>query len=169
MIVECITRLAICITWTLNTQSVAGIVLGIWMPQIHLVLTCAVHLIFVSFSVRHHKQIEKKKEREQKIINGDENEESDMGVPTKCIHTVLLSCCDFNIIESELRTFASMCATVFALLYMFFPTIILMFAYPTQIIVIFTPRACARGKAMSALSSSARNRQISSSRRLCVL
>ena len=64
VIVECITRLAICITWTLNTQNVAGIVLGIWMPQIHLVLVCAVHIIFVSFSVRHHKQKEKK-ERER--------------------------------------------------------------------------------------------------------
>jgi hypothetical protein len=137
VIVECITRLAICITWTLNTQSVSGIILGIWMPQIHLVLTGAVHLLFVSFSVRHFKRMEKKKEREQKSINEDENVDS-IGVPTKCIHTMLLSCCDFNIVKSELRTFASMCATAFGLLYMFFPTIILMFAYPTQIIVIFT-------------------------------
>ena len=41
VIVECITRLAICITWTLNTQNVAGIVLGIWMPQS---LNCTISL-----------------------------------------------------------------------------------------------------------------------------
>ena len=46
-------------------------------------------------------------------------------------------CCDCNT-TSELRTFANMSATAFALFYMLFPTIILMFAYPTQIIVIFT-------------------------------
>ena len=102
------------------------------MPQIHLVLTGAVHLIFVSFSVRHQKQLEKR--RELKNTNKDEN--IDTGEQTKC--TPLLSCCDFNIIKSELRTFASVYATAFGLLYMFFPTIVLTFAYPTQIIVIFT-------------------------------
>ena len=40
--------------------------------------------------------------------------------------------------KSEFRTFTNMCATVFGLFYMLFPTIILMFAYPTQIFVIFT-------------------------------
>ena len=40
--------------------------------------------------------------------------------------------------QSELRTFSNFCATAFMLFYLFFPTIILMFAYPTQIIVIFT-------------------------------
>ena len=137
IVVESISRLAICITWSLNTQSLAGTILGIWMPQVHLVLAAAVHLIFVSFSVRHQNQMEKKKSREQNGANEDEvGENMDTGEQTKC--TMLLSCCDFNIIESKLRTFATMCATAFALFYMLFPTIILMFAYPTQIIVIFT-------------------------------
>lgn len=134
VIVECITRLAICITWTINTQSLAGTILGIWMPQVHLVLTGAVHLLFVSFSVRHQRRMEIKKWREQMSTNEDDN--VDMGEPTKCV--VILSCCDFNIIKSELRAFAGMCATAFGLLYMLFPTIVLTFAYPTQIIVIFT-------------------------------
>jgi hypothetical protein len=34
---------------------------------------------------------------------------------------------------SQLRTFSNLCATTFVLFYLFFPTIILMFAYPTQI------------------------------------
>ena len=104
------------------------------MPQVHLVLTGVVHLIFVSFSVRHQKQMEKKKRREQKSTNEDEN--IDTEEQTKC--TLLLSCCDFNIIKSELRTFASMYTTAFGLFYMLFPIIVLMFAYPTQIIVIYT-------------------------------
>ena len=45
--------------------------------------------------------------------------------------------CDCNT-KSELRTFSNMSATAFAFFYMLSPTIILMFAYPTQIIVIFT-------------------------------
>ena len=135
VIVECITRFATCITWTLHTQSLAGIILGIWMPQIHLVLTAIVHPSFVSFSVRHHKRMEKKKRREQ-IESTNKDDSIDTGKPTKCM--MLLSCCDFNVFKSELRAFAGICATAFGLLYMFFPTIVLTFAYPTQIIVIFT-------------------------------
>lgn len=40
--------------------------------------------------------------------------------------------------KSQLRTFSNLCATSFTLFYLFLPTIILMFAYPTQIIVIFS-------------------------------
>ena len=40
--------------------------------------------------------------------------------------------------KSQLRTFSNLTATAFMLFYLFFPTLILMFAYPTQIIVIFT-------------------------------
>ena len=40
--------------------------------------------------------------------------------------------------QLELRTFSNLSATAFTLFYLLFPTIILMFAYPTQIIVIFT-------------------------------
>ena len=72
----------------------------------------------------------KEKEKTEKHkINEDEN--IDTGEQTKC--TLLLSCYDFTIIKSELRAFASMYATAFGLLYMLFPTIILIFAYPTQI------------------------------------
>ena len=124
LIIEFIARLATCITWTLNTQNSAGIVLGIWMPQIHLLLMAAVQIIFISSYVSYHKRMEERKKEEQ-------NENIDKGEQAK------RRCCDCNT-KSELRTFSNMSATAFALFYMLFPTIILMFAYPTQIIVIFT-------------------------------
>ena len=45
--------------------------------------------------------------------------------------------CKGNNSSSGLRTFFTLYGTVFILLYFFFPTIVLTFAYPTQMIVIF--------------------------------
>ena len=45
--------------------------------------------------------------------------------------------CKSNDSSSGLRTFFTLYGTVFILLYFFFPTIVLTFAYPTQMIVIF--------------------------------
>ena len=45
--------------------------------------------------------------------------------------------CKSNNSSSGLRTFFTLYGTVYILLYFFFPTIILTFAYPTQMIVIF--------------------------------
>ena len=136
LIVEFITRLATCITWTLNTNNSDGIVFGIWMPQIHLLLMAAIQVAFVSAYVSHQKKREGRKIiMEQTCIkeNGT-GENIDKGEQTKdrCSCT-----CDCNT-KSELRTFSNMSATAFAFFYMLSPTIILMFAYPTQIIVIFT-------------------------------
>ena len=135
LIVEFVTRLATCITWTLNIQNSAGIVLGIWMPQIHLILMGAVQIIFISVYVSYQKKREERKITEQKSIKENEiiGANTDKGEQTK------RGCCtcDCNT-KSELRTFSNMSATAFGFFHMLFPTIILMFAYPTQIIVIFT-------------------------------
>ena len=101
LVVEFITRLATCIVWTLNIENSLGILLAVWMPQIHLFTMAAVQILFVTIYVCYHSE------------GGYQ-----MG--------------------SALRTFSNLCATTFTLFYLLFPTIILMFAYPTQIIVIFT-------------------------------
>ena len=99
---EFITRLATCIVWTLNIEiNPLGILLAVWMPQIHLFIMGAVQIVFVTTYVCYHSE-------------GD---------------------CQM---KSALRTFSNLSATTFTLFYLLFPTIILMFAYPTQIIVIFT-------------------------------
>lgn len=63
-----------------------------------------------------------------------------------CLNVALNTCiirndgckqCCINNTSAELRTFFTLYGTVFILLYFFFPTIILTFAYPTQMIVIF--------------------------------
>ena len=137
LIMEFVTRLATCITWTLNIQNSAGIVLGIWMPQIQLILTGAVQIIFVSVYVSYQKKREERKITEQKSIKEkiivetmDRGEQMKRGYCTSCA-------CDCNT-KSEFRTFSNMSATAFGFFHMLFPTIILTFAYPTQIIVIFT-------------------------------
>ena len=98
---EFITRLATCIVWTLNIENPLGILLAVWMPQIHLFIMAAVQIVFVTTYICYH---------------------SEGGYQ----------------VGSALRTFSNLCATTFTLFYLLFPTIILMFAYPTQIIVIFT-------------------------------
>jgi hypothetical protein len=134
LIVEFITRLATCITWTLSIQNSAGIVLGIWMPQIHLILMGAVQIVFISVYVSHQKKREVRKMSEQKSIKENKiGENIDKGEQTK------RGCCTCDCdTKSELRTFSNMSATSFGFFHMLFPTIILTFAYPTQIIVIFT-------------------------------
>ena len=98
--VEFITRLATCIVWTLNIENSLGILMAVWMPQIHLLAVAAIQILFI-------------------------------GIYT-CCHEGSYQ------INSDLRTFSNLCATTFTLFYLLFPTIILMFAYPTQILVIFT-------------------------------
>ena len=100
--VEFITRLTTCIIWTLNIENPLGILLAVWMPQIHLLIMAAVQILFVSIYVCCHSE-----EGHYQMV-------------------------------SALRTFSNLSATAFTLFYLLFPTIILMFAYPTQIIVIFT-------------------------------
>ena len=136
LIVEFVTRLAICITWTHSIQNSAGIVLGIWMPQIQLIFTGVVQIIFVSVYVSYQKRREERKITEQKSIKGKIIVETmDKGEQTK--RGCCTCACDCNT-KSELRTFSNMSATAFGFFHMLFPTIILTFAYPTQIIVIFT-------------------------------
>lgn len=98
--VEIITRFAVCIVWTFNIENTSGIILAIWMPQIHLLIVAAVQITVVSVAIGY-------------------NEGKWQA-------------------QSPLRTFTNLCATAFMLFYLLFPAIILMFAYPTQIIVIFT-------------------------------
>ena len=134
LIAEFVTRLATCITWTLNIQNSAGIVLGIWMPQIQLILTGVVQIIFISIYVSYQKKREERKITEQKNIKENEI----IGETIEQMKRGCCTCaCDCNT-KSELRTFSNMSATAFGFFHMLFPTIILMFAYPTQIIVIFT-------------------------------
>ena len=100
LMVEFITRLATCIVWTLNIENSLGILLAVWMPQIHLFAVAVIQIMFI-------------------------------GIFTFCVKG------NYDM-KSPLRTFSNLCATAFVLFYLSFPTLILMFAYPTQIIVIFT-------------------------------
>ena len=102
LVIEFITRLATCIVWTVNIKNSLGILLAVWMPQIHLLVMGAVQILFIGIYICCHSK-------------------------GGCYET-----------ESQLRTFSNLSATTFTLFYLFFPTIILMFAYPTQIIVIFS-------------------------------
>ena len=120
LVIEFTARLATCITWTQNIDHSLSIVLAVWMPQIHLLLMAAWQIIFVSCYVSYQKKKEDYNKRKEEDADGESRGR-----------------CDCNS-QSELRTFSNMCATVFGLFYMLFPTIILMFAHPTQIIVIFT-------------------------------
>ena len=107
LIIEFIARLATCITWTLNTQNSAGIVLGIWMPQIHLLLTAAVQIVFISIYVSYQKRMEEKNKNNIKENElGEDIDKADKAAKHRC--------CDCNT-KSELRTFSNMSATAFAL------------------------------------------------------
>ena len=129
LVIEFITRIANCIVWTLYIQnSSSGMVLGVWMPQIHLLLATAVQISFLSFNENYQKW--KQKQSSTKEIEMGEN---NIGTGEQSKRR----CCDCNT-KSELRIFTNVYATAFALFYMLFPTIILTFAFPTQVIVIFT-------------------------------
>ena len=129
--IESITRLANSIVWTLNIQNSSGIVFGIWMPQINLLLVAIIHFSFVNFYVCYQKKKEEMQKRKQSSAEVGESR-TDTGEQAK------RRCCNCNAMSTELQIFCNMCATAFALFYMLFPTIILMFAFPTQIIIIFT-------------------------------
>ena len=100
LVIEFVCRIINCVIWTVNINNLSGIVLAVWMPQIHLIIMAAIQISFIGVYVHKHK-----------------------------------GGCDM---ESQLRTFSNLCATSFMLFYLFTPTVILMFAYPTQMFVIFT-------------------------------
>ena len=100
LVIECITRLETCIVWSLNVENSLGILLAIWMPQIHVLTMAAVVTPFVEIYIYY-------RERDWQR-------------------------------HSQIHLLINYSNSIFMLLYFFFPTIILMFAYPTQIIVIFT-------------------------------
>ena len=113
LVIEFLSRLSHCIIWSCNIENPASTVLAVWMPQIHLLLTAAGQIVFVSIYVSYQTRKNEKK--------------TDDGGNRDCCNT-----------KSELRTFSNLSATAFGLFYMLFPTIVLMFAHPTQIIAIFT-------------------------------
>ena len=135
LVIEFITRIANCIVWTLYIQNSSnGMVLGVWMPQIHLLLATAVQISFLSFSENHQKWKEEKQlKQKQSSTTAIEMGENSTGTGEQSKRR----CCDCNT-KSELHTFTNVYATAFALFYMLFPTIILTFVFPTQVIVIFT-------------------------------
>ena len=100
LVVECITRLNICIVWSLNVENSLGILLAIWMPQIHVLVMTAVVTPFVEIYIYCQERSWQR--------------------------------------HSQIHLLINYSNSIFMLLYFFFPTVILMFAYPTQIIVIFT-------------------------------
>ena len=68
LIIEFITRLANTIVWTRNTQNLPSIVLGVWMPQIYLLLVIAVHYSFI-YSYINYQRWKKDKQKNNKKDN----------------------------------------------------------------------------------------------------
>ena len=98
LLVEVIVRAARSVLWTLNSRYAAGTFLGVWSPNLQLLITAIVLNVILNISIY--------------ARGGDQS-------------------------QSGLRTFFTLFGMAFILLYVFFPTIILTFVYPTRMIVIF--------------------------------
>ena len=111
IVIEFTARLVSCIVWTLNIDNSSGVILAVWMPQIHLLTVIVVQNSFTNIYICLQENKDKEKSK--------------------------MSCKD-RYANSELRIFSNMCASAFALFYALNPAIILTFAYPAQTIVIYT-------------------------------
>ena len=109
IVIEFGARLVSCIVWTLNIDNSSSAILAVWMPQIHLLMVIAVQNSFGNIYMCYQDNREKRR----------------------------MSCKE-RYAKSELRIFSNMCASAFALFYVLNPAVILTFAYPAQIIVIYT-------------------------------
>ena len=71
------------------------------------------------------------------FLSGENKDKENRDQENKDQEKSKMSCKD-RYAKSELRIFSNMCASAFALFYVLNPAVILTFAYPAQIIVIYT-------------------------------
>ena len=123
-ILEMPARLASCITWTVYTGNTKGVLLAVWLPQIYLIIAVILTNIYFHFNymVQHHKK------KDNHTIQSD-------GACSRCIGWY----------DGVLRGFSSdvhivimFCLIVGGILLSIFPAFIHIFAYPTQVIAVWT-------------------------------